>query len=620
MRFRARLLLGFATIIAGFFVLMTFNLLSLYATSVRIRAIAEREFAAEKAVQDSAQIVLRVKGGVWDALFIDASQRGAAIASLDRDANEFQRNVKLLVGSVPGRKDSFERLGSAFRSYFVFASSYLAPGMPFSLRDAPDVVEKFRANQDELMSLIQIDSGIVEREFESSLVGLDRSFGTILYVSIIGAALAVLVSIVVAVALSRRLTRPIDGLAKVARTVAGGDFAVRATVPEGAGEVAVLASVFNTMLDEMDLYHVGLEAQVSVRTEELARSNESLVAINERLSKAYAELQEAQERLLTSEKRAVIGRLVAGIAHELNTPFAAISSSSRAASEELRTMLPGLPTLYEGASENEIAFCRICAERAQDGIETFDTRDERSRRRAIRASLVAAGAEDSERWAEILTGMGFSSLPPEATELLRTERGERLLDMTARAAAVARAERVVELAVSKAALVVDTLRSYASRDLPRSVAPIEVRGELEAALSPLRASRRRVRIAWSGAPSAWALGDREELGLVWTNILSNAFQAMDGSGELLIDIEAGGPKVSVTIVDDGVGIPEAIRGSVFEPFFTTKSLGEGKGLGLDIARRIVERNGGAIAFRSVPGRTAFTVTLDAALSALGAPA
>ena len=617
MRFRARLLLGFATIIAGFFVLMTFNLLSLYATSVRIRAIAEREFAAEKAVQDSAQIVLRVKGGVWDALFLDASQCGAAIASLDRDANEFQRNVKLLVGSVPGRKDSFERLGSAFRSYFVFASSYLAPGMPFSLRDAPDVVEKFRANQDELMSLIQIDSGIVEREFESSLVGLDRSFGTILYVSIFGAALAVLVSIVVAVALSRRLTRPIDGLAKVARTVAGGDFAVRATVPEGAGEVAVLASVFNTMLDEMDLYHVGLEAQVSVRTEELARSNESLVAINERLSKAYAELQEAQERLLTSEKRAVIGRLVAGIAHELNTPFAAISSSSRAASEELRTMLPGLPTLYEGASENEIAFCRICAERAQDGIETFDTRDERFRRRAIRASLVAAGAEDSERWAEILTGMGFSSLPPEATELLRTERGERLLEMTARAAAVARAERVVELAVSKAALVVDTLRSYASRDLPRSVEPIEVRGELEAALSPLRASRRRVRIAWSGAPSAWALGDREELGLVWTNILSNAFQAMDGSGELLIDIEAGGPKVSVTIVDDGAGIPEAIRGSVFEPFFTTKSPGEGKGLGLDIARRIVERNGGAIAFRSVPGRTAFTVTLDAAPSGGG---
>jgi signal transduction histidine kinase len=612
MRFGTRLLLGFATIIAVFFVLMAFNLLSLYATSARIRAIAEREFTAEKAVQDSAQIVLRVKGGVWDALFLDASQRGEAVASLDRDANQFQRNAKLLVDLVPGRKESFERLGSAFRSYFVFAASYLAPGKPFGLRDAPDAVEKFRANQDELMSLIREDSDIVEREFESSLLGLDRSFGAILYVSILGAALAVLVSIVVAVALSRRLTRPIDGLAKVARTVAGGDFAVRATVPESADEVAILASVFNTMLDEMDLYHVGLEAQVSVRTEELARSNESLVAINERLAKAYAELQEAQERLLTSEKRAVIGRLVAGIAHELNTPFAAISSSSRAASEELRTMLPGLPTLYEGASENEIAFCRICAERAQDGIETFDTRDERSRRRAIRASLVAAGAEDSERWAEILTGMGFSSLPPEATELLRTERGERLLEMTARAAAVARAERVVELAVSKAALVVDTLRSYASRDLPRSVAPIELRGELEAALSPLRGSRRRVRIAWSGAPSAWALGDREELGLVWTNILSNAFQAMAGSGELLIDIEAGGPKVSVTIVDDGAGIPEAIRGSVFEPFFTTKSPGEGKGLGLDIARRIVERNGGAIAFRSVPGRTAFTVTLDAA--------
>ena len=101
-----------------------------------------------------------------------------------------------------------------------------------------------------------------------------------------------------------------------------------------------------------------------------------------------------------------------------------------------------------------------------------------------------------------------------------------------------------------------------------------------------------------------------ELNQVWTNLLANAIEALGDSGTLTIVTERDGPCARIDIIDDGPGIPEAIRDRVFDPFFTTKDVGEGTGLGLDTTRRIVtERLVGSIDFNSEPGRTAFQVWL-----------
>jgi len=101
-----------------------------------------------------------------------------------------------------------------------------------------------------------------------------------------------------------------------------------------------------------------------------------------------------------------------------------------------------------------------------------------------------------------------------------------------------------------------------------------------------------------------------ELNQVWTNLLANAIEALGGAGVIEIDTERDGACARVDIIDDGPGIPAEIRDRVFDPFFTTKDVGEGTGLGLDTARRIVtERLGGSIDFDSVPGRTAFHIWL-----------
>ena len=100
-----------------------------------------------------------------------------------------------------------------------------------------------------------------------------------------------------------------------------------------------------------------------------------------------------------------------------------------------------------------------------------------------------------------------------------------------------------------------------------------------------------------------------ELNQVWTNLIHNAIQAMDGRGEILIETKAENRDVIVAIEDTGPGIPSDVAARIFEPFFTTKAKGEGTGLGLSICARIVEKHGGTIRVESKPGRTRFEVRL-----------
>jgi signal transduction histidine kinase len=101
-----------------------------------------------------------------------------------------------------------------------------------------------------------------------------------------------------------------------------------------------------------------------------------------------------------------------------------------------------------------------------------------------------------------------------------------------------------------------------------------------------------------------------ELNQVWTNLIENAAQAMDGAGTLTLVTSRDGDHVVVEVGDTGPGIPDDVRGRIFEPFFTTKPVGQGTGLGLDIAWRIVcNKHHGDLTVESVPGDTRFRVRL-----------
>jgi signal transduction histidine kinase len=101
----------------------------------------------------------------------------------------------------------------------------------------------------------------------------------------------------------------------------------------------------------------------------------------------------------------------------------------------------------------------------------------------------------------------------------------------------------------------------------------------------------------------------DELNQVWTNIISNALQAMEYNGVIEINVFEDKKEVVVSIVNSGPGIPEEIRKVIFEPFFTTKHQGEGTGLGLDIVKKIVIKHNGTIDVESISGKTAFIVRI-----------
>ncbi|NJO94383.1 MAG: GHKL domain-containing protein [Hydrococcus sp. RM1_1_31] len=104
----------------------------------------------------------------------------------------------------------------------------------------------------------------------------------------------------------------------------------------------------------------------------------------------------------------------------------------------------------------------------------------------------------------------------------------------------------------------------------------------------------------------------DELTQVWSNLISNAIQAMNGRGRLEIAILEQENQVIVKITDSGQGIPADIQAKIFEPFFTTKSMGEGSGLGLDIVRKIVDKHHGKVEFDTQAGKTTFIVCLPIA--------
>jgi signal transduction histidine kinase len=127
-----------------------------------------------------------------------------------------------------------------------------------------------------------------------------------------------------------------------------------------------------------------------------------------------------------------------------------------------------------------------------------------------------------------------------------------------------------------------------------------------------KAKDKAVSLTLDIAPNLPAVnGFAGELNQVWSNLISNALDAVSQNGRVEVTARRGrdGRGVIVSVVDDGPGIPEAIRDRIFDPFFTTKPVGEGSGLGLDIVRRLVQRHNGQIEVDSAPEKTEFRVIL-----------
>ena len=384
-----------------------------------------------------------------------------------------------------------------------------------------------------------------------------RNLRTWFMLSVIGVCGVLMLA--VAASLSLRFKRPVNRMIEDIEVVSTGDLdhQIRHHSDDELGE---LAGAFNEMTlqlkrtrDQLRQYSRTLELRVAERTAELAQRNQELADLYEEAEQSYLQLKATQAQLVQHERMATLGQLVAGIAHEINNPVNFLINSVRPL-RQVTAKIENVLRLYESAEvlEADEMVTRIGKIRLYKKQMAFDAvlDDVNSA-----LELIANGAE-------------------------RTSQ------------------------------IVENLRIF-SRSEPTVYKPVDLRRGLDITLSLLAHQlRNRITIHKDYRKVTAVECNPSQINQVFMNLLGNAAQAIEGEGDIWLQVKAAGKYVRVRIRDNGRGIAEEHLYRIFEPFFTTKSEAHGTGLGLSITHNIIQDHGGTIEVRSEPDKgTEFTVSL-----------
>jgi signal transduction histidine kinase len=317
---------------------------------------------------------------------------------------------------------------------------------------------------------------------------------------------------------------------------------------------------------------------------------------------------------VTRQKEALValGTLAAGLAHEINNPAAAATRTVEALTASCAMLLSSLRRLADGSISAE-QFTAL--DRLRQQIQPADSTDPLAaadREEAVSDWLVAHGVEEAWTIAPTLAaaGVDVAWCDRVAGELTEDTLGPALTWVASTVSATTQLG-VLRESTRRISALVNDVRTYSQMDRG-SVQRSDVREGLTSTLSML-AHRipARVTVVRELADVPLLEVVPGELNQVWTNLIGNALDAMDGQGTLRVATRPdGGSGLVVEIGDTGPGMTAETQAHAFEPFFTTKGVGKGTGLGLDISRRIVvNRHGGDIAIESEPGATVLRVHL-----------
>lgn len=332
---------------------------------------------------------------------------------------------------------------------------------------------------------------------------------------------------------------------------------------------------------------------------------------NAELAHTLQELKHTQKELIQSEKMAALGQLIAGVAHEINSPLGAIRSSVQNIADFWAKQLEHLPRFFQQLSPERLQDFLSLLHASSEETDTLSNKEKRQLKKVLQRQLESEGIDDADSLACTLLDIGICHNVEPFLPLLKNSKNRNVLQTAYEFATLQKSTKNIATATDRAAKIVFALKSYSRYDQSGSKTIANITDGINTVLTlyhyQIKHGVEVVRNYGTDLPSMLCYPD--ELNQVWTNLLHNALQAMGNKGVLKIDVKHQDNSISVCITDSGPGIPPEIMPRIFEPFFTTKPAGEGSGLGLDIVHKIIEKHQGKIQVESVSGQTKFTVSL-----------
>lgn len=345
---------------------------------------------------------------------------------------------------------------------------------------------------------------------------------------------------------------------------------------------------------------------------------EKLIHMTETLEQKVAErtkeLEEAHAQLVISEKMASLGVMVAGIAHEINTPIGVINSSSDNLDNNLDFLFSNLGSihkLYNYEPEIISIFEKIIREvQFRNDKAHLDSREKLKEKKRLRESLKNEGFQDKliESITLLLVDRNLLFLENDIIQITK-KTNEDVLQLIENFIAIKSNLRHIKYSIKHIVKIIRALKHYSHLDQAREEEADISEGIENTLIIMSNQLKNKIEIIKDFKDIPKIICNPDELNQVWTNLIQNGIHAMKAGGTLYIGIYTEANMLCVDIKDTGSGIPPEIISKIWDPFFTTKDQGQGSGLGLGIVKRIIEKHKGTIDVSSNPGNTIFKINL-----------
>ncbi len=372
-------------------------------------------------------------------------------------------------------------------------------------------------------------------------------------------------------------------------------------------EIGSMINSFNNFARVIIDYSVNLEKKVIERTSELAKANRNL-------EQTLTDLKETQTQLLESEKMAALGQLIAGVAHEVNTPAGAIKGAIGEIDRDYGLFLDNVISTMSTLSDkyNEV-YVGSCKKIIGFGARELSTREQREIGKQLQDKMERSDIEDAREYGRSLAAIGFTD--ENVDTILPLYKGTKNIEAIHESFYQLGMSQVhvrdIKIAIDRITQLVKALKNYARVDSNELVDTNVVEG-IDDTLIILHNKLKRAVVVdkqyEQDIPKIVA--NAEQLNQVWTNLINNAVQAMKGEGKITVRVKIQNKKaILVEVEDTGTGIDKKHIDKIFDAYFTTKPKGEGTGLGLNICQQIINEHNGKLTVKSQPGKTVFSVLL-----------